>query len=418
MRLEAMSELEEELLALFGRGVDAPLPEAAFNRLSLAAFRRQWERNRPYGAFCRARGRSPDTVADWRDVPALPTAAFKAADLTTVPPEEVRVVYHTSGTSRGGRPGRHLLPDTRLYDAALEPNFRAHLLPDVAQMRMLVCGPTAEFFPQSSLGHMHSRVLECFGSAGSGAFWRVDGPRFPCLAAALGKAEREVTAVCLLGTAFGFVNFLDWLAGENRTFRLPPGSRIMDTGGYKGRSREVPKEELYSLYGARLGVPLTHVVNEYGMTEMGSQFYDHVLRQTVQSPKSKVQGPEIEMPVSAANDFGQDSTVSGAGMERSTLAGPASTTLDFGLWTLDQRRKTPPPWVRTQVVDPETLAPLPEGAVGLLRHFDLANLHTVSAIQTDDLGVWRGDGFEVLGRAAGAEPRGCSLAVEELGESV
>jgi hypothetical protein len=66
------------------------------------------------------------------------------------------------------------------------------------------------------------------------------------------------------------------------------------------------------------------------------------------------------------------------------------------------------------VVHPETLAPLPEGEVGLLRHFDLANLHTVAAVQTDDLGVRRGDGFEVLGRAAGAEPRGCSLAAEEL----
>ena len=75
--------------------------------------------------------------------------------------------------------------------------------------------------------------------------------------------------------------------------------------------------------------------------------------------------------------------------------------------------KRPPPWVRTQVVDPESLAPLPEGEIGLLRHFDLANLHSVAAVQTDDLGVWRGDGFEVLGRAAGAEPRGCSLAAEE-----
>jgi hypothetical protein len=174
-----------------------------------------------------------------------------------------------------------------------------------------------------------------------------------------------------LGTAFGFVHFVDYLSSESRTFQLPPGSRLMDTGGYKGRSREVPKQELYATYGDRLGIPLSHVVNEYGMTEMGSQFYDRVLRDAL------------------------------AGVSPNPTAA-------------NERRKTPPPWVRTQVVDPETLTLLPAGEVGLLRHFDLANLHTVAAIQTDDLGVWRGDGFEVLGRATGAEPRGCSLAVEEL----
>ncbi|HTE19895.1 MAG TPA: hypothetical protein VK689_16140 [Armatimonadota bacterium] len=364
-----MNALRDELLAVLARGVDAILPDAEFNRLALEVFAYQFARNRPYGAYCRARSRAPDTVSHWREVPALPTAAFKEAELTTVPTDEVRVVYQTSGTMRGTeKRGRHLLPDTLLYDAALEPNFRAHLLPDVEGMRILVFGPTARHFPQSSLGHMHTRVLERFGAAGSGIFWSDGGPRFGCLAAALEKAEREGTPVCLLGTAFGWVHFLDRLADEGRMFRLPEASRLMDTGGYKGRSREVPKDELYALYGARLGIPLRHVVNEYGMTELSSQFYDQGLR-----------------------DYA-------ARGETAALA----------------RRKVPPPWVHTEVVHPETLAPLPEGETGLLRHFDLANLHTVAAVQTDDLGVQRGDGFEVLGRAAGAEPRGCSLAAEEL----
>lgn len=361
-----MSELEEELLALFGRGGDLPLPDGEFNRLALAVFAYQYGRNRPYAAYCRARGKTPESIADWREIPALPTDAFKAADLTTVPPEEARVVYVTSGTTGGGeKRGRHLLPDTRLYDAALLPNFRQHVLPDLDSIRALVLGPTARFFPESSLGHMHTRILEQLGASGSGIFWEEDGPRLSCLARALEKAEAEATPVCLLGTAFGFVQLLDWLEGQGRAFRLAPGSRIMDTGGYKGRSREVPKDALYALYGERLGVPLSHVVNEYGMTEMGSQFYDNTLRDHLR------------------------------GMAR-------------------PRQKIPPPWVRVQVADPETLAPLPEGKPGLLRHFDLANLHSVAAIQTDDFGVWRGDGFEILGRAAGAEPRGCSLAAEEF----
>ncbi|MFN3648200.1 MAG: hypothetical protein ACK47B_01365 [Armatimonadota bacterium] len=365
-----MSALEAELLALCGRGVDAPLPDVEFNRLALAVFAYQWERNAPYGAYCRARGASPETVSSWREIPALPTAAFKEAELTTEP-GAVRVVYQTSGSTRGEtKRGRHPLPDTRLYDASLEPNFQAHLLPDRDRIRILVCGPSAEQFPHSSLGHMHSRAIERFGAPGSGIYWNAEGPRFRELAAALEAAEAEGEAVCLLGTAFGFVHFLDWLAEQRRTFRLPPGSRLMDTGGYKGRSREVPREELYALYGERLGVPLTHVVNEYGMTELGSQFYDTVLRDLC------------------------------AG-----TPGPADVA---------HRRKLPPPWVRVEVVYPETLCPVADEEVGLLRFYDLANLHSVLAVQTDDLGQRRGAGFEILGRAAGAEPRGCSLAAEEF----
>ncbi len=388
------AKLEDELLALMAQGVEAPLPEAEFNRLALAVFAHQFKRNRPYGAFCRLRGRTPDTVTRWEQIPAVPTNAFKAADLTTVPMKQVKVTYLTSGTTRGGETrGRHLLPDTRLYDASLLPNFKAHLLPDRDSIRVLVCGPSAKFFPQSSLGHMNSKVLEEFGAPGSGLFWHDDGPRFPCLAKALEKAEREREPVCILGTAFGFVHFMDWLEEQGKRFQLPPGSRLMDTGGYKGRSREVPKAELYALYTDRLGIPDSHIVNEYGMTELGSQFYDSSLRLKLPGPKSKVQSPKL----------GLDSRPAAGGGAEDAFTSVAAARL-----------KCSPPWCRVTVVDPETLKPLSDGEIGLLRFFDLANLHTVSAIQTDDLGRIQGDGFEILGRAAGAEPRGCSLAVEEL----
>lgn len=358
-----MSELEEELLALFALGAEAPLPDAEFNRLALGAFTHQFAHNRPYRLYCEARDKTPTTITDWHDIPALPTDAFKWADLTTVDPEQVQISFETSGTTRStARRGRHLLPNTRLYDASLEPTFRHFVLPNVDSIRVLICGPSARHFPHSSLGHMNSRVLERFGAPGSGIFWTEEGPRFPCLAAALQKAQDDGAPVCILGTAFGLVHFLDGLATEGREFHLPAGSRIMDTGGYKGRSREVPKADLHRLYEERLGISPERVVNEYGMTELGSQFYDR--------------GPQ---------------------------SGPHG-----------ERLKAGPPWIRAQVVHPETLTPLPNSEVGLLRFFDLANLHTVSAIQTDDLGAMHEGGFELLGRASGAEPRGCSLAVEEF----
>jgi hypothetical protein len=68
-----------------------------------------------------------------------------------------------------------------------------------------------------------------------------------------------------------------------------------------------------------------------------------------------------------------------------------------------------PPWARVQIISPETGREVADGETGLIRIFDLANVFSVAAIQTEDLGVRRGDGFELIGRASFAEPRGCSL---------
>jgi len=74
-----------------------------------------------------------------------------------------------------------------------------------------------------------------------------------------------------------------------------------------------------------------------------------------------------------------------------------------------------PPWTRVQIVSTETGREVAEGESGLIRVFDLANIFSVAAIQTEDVGVRRGDGFELVGRAQLSEPRGCSLmSVESL----
>jgi hypothetical protein len=168
--------------------------------------------------------------------------------------------------------------------------------------------------------------------------------------------------VLLLGTAFGFIHWLE--AFPQDRFRLAPGSRLMDTGGTKGRMREMPVPELYAAYERAFGLPPDHLVNEYGMTELSSQRYDLVL-------------------------------YAGRGGEH-------------------PRPKQGPSWLRTLAVDPETLCPLPPGESGLLLHLDLANLDSVVAVQTDDLGRVTADGIQLFGRAAGAEARGCSLVAEEI----
>ena len=365
--------LTDDILAFIGDGVDQPDSEGRFNDLALAVFAYQCQRNSVYRAFCRNRGVTPGAVSSWSEVPAVPTAAFKELSFACFPIEDAVAVYHSSGTSGAG-PSKHYLPSLDLYHASLASNFAAHVLPEGEAMPMLILAPPPRQVPHSSLAHMLQVVRGRWGEPDSGYYLDESGLQRDRLIAALRDAERGGAPVCLLGTAFAFVHLLDHCAEASLQFQLPPGSRIMDTGGYKGRSREVPKDELYRLYGSLLGVPGDHVVNEYGMTEMGSQFYDNVLR-----------------------DASQGTVL------REARQG-----------TLGPRFKVVPSWVRTVVVDPETMEPAAPGRVGLLRHYDLSNLGSAMAIQTDDLGVATGDGFEILGRASGAEARGCSIAIDEL----
>jgi hypothetical protein len=148
---------------------------------------------------------------------------------------------------------------------------------------MLSLGPSPRLSPRSSLGHMLGRVMEAFGASGSAELVLPSGVDTGGFAHALEEAIVAGTPVCLLGTAFAFVHALETLAPTR--FPLPPGSRLMDTGGYKGRSREVPRDELLRLYEETFAIPASHVISEYGMTEMSSQFYGRQLS-ALGSPRS------------------------------------------------------------------------------------------------------------------------------------
>jgi hypothetical protein len=142
----------------------------------------------------------------------------------------------------------------------------------------------------------------------------------------------------------------------------------MDTGGQKGLDRPVSRAGFLRACWTHLGIPTYYCVNEYGMTELCSQRYDAVLR----------------------DRFDGDS--------------------------LAPRRLVGPGWLRTRVLDPDTLRPVPAGATGLLCHHDLANAGSMSVVLTEDLGRTVGDdGIEVQGRVAGAMPRGCGLLLADLG---
>lgn len=358
--MTARGAIERELLAWM-RDEPERRDDARFERLALALFAFQFEANAPYGRFCAARGATPERIGSWREIPAVPTGAFKELPLRCFPAERTVHVFRTSGTALTRR-GELALDTLELYEASLVPSFERALLPDLApgeRLPILVLAPSRAEAPDSSLSHMFGVMLERRGAPGSG--WFVREGRLD--AAALAEAARSAAGapkLLLCGTAFAFVHWLEALEGRER-LALPAATRLMETGGFKGRARELPRERLYAWIEERLGVPPERCVNQYGMTELGSQFYDSVLHE----PRG-------------------------------------------------ERRKLAPPWTRVLVVDPESGREVREGEVGALRIFDLANTGSALAIATADLGRRAGDGFEVLGRAEGVEARGCSLAADEL----
>ncbi|CAN5793057.1 coenzyme F390 synthetase [soil metagenome] len=360
--MQRAAELAERIVAYMGGAKDD------FGALATEVFRHQYRSNAPYRAYCDARRANPDTVLSWQQVPAVPADAFKAASLVCGDPADSEAVYRTSGTTGGAdRRGTHYVLDLTLYDAALRIGFARHLLPDTGRMRIVSLVPPAAEQPDSSLSHMLREVVAEFGTPAS--TWRLtaaEGLDLPGLLRDLDEVEGAREPVLLAGTSFTFVHLFEALNDLGRSYRLPPGSRAMDTGGFKGRSREVARAELVQRFEEMLGITPEWLVNEYGMTEMSSQFYDGVA----------------------------------------------------GLPLGGESRYVTPHWVRTLAVDPETLGPLAPGETGVLRHCDLGNLNSVMMIQTADLGSVHANGFSLLGRAPGAEARGCSIAMDELLQAI
>jgi len=352
-----------DLIAGDPRGSSRP---ESFEQLALRVFAYQYARNAAYRRYCERRKVTPETVQRWQAIPPVPTAAFKEAALICGDRSDAEAVFRTSGTTQGAeKRGAHYVRDLGLYEAAALPNFREHLLPDRARLPMLILGPSPELAPDSSLTWMMERVRVAFAGDTSGYFVDADGLRLEPLLDELDRSEGRGAPIMMLGTAAAVAHLLDSLEGRGLRFSLPPGSRLMETGGFKRQRREIPREEFYARLTTVLALSEHYCVAEYGMTELCSQFYDNVL-------KEWARGRPVEL-----------------------------------------RHKVVPHWVRTQVVDAESLEPLPEGTVGVLRHYDLANLDSVMAVQTDDLGVATTEGFEIIGRATGSELRGCSLAMDQ-----
>jgi hypothetical protein len=329
--------------------------ENAFDGPALELFSLQFQYNAAYRRFSEAKRLTPNNVRHWAEVPFVPAAAFKELELSSIPTKERTAVFHSSGTTEY-TPSRHIhcRESLKLYETSLRAAFEKNVTGSFKDCDLLFLSPEPQAAPHSSLVHMFETVgrqttgLETVfvGKLDNAGAWIVD---FDAAMTALRAADRPKI---ILGTAFSFVHLLDFLAESDLRLQLPDASRVMETGGYKNRSRTMPKAELHLLIEEFLGIPRERIICEYGMSELSSQAYD---------------------------------------------SGNPGRHFHF------------PSWARAQIISPETGREVGDGETGLIRIFDLANVFSVAAIQTEDLAVRRGNGFDLVGRAALSESRGCSL---------
>lgn len=327
-----------------------------FEDLALEVFAFQYERVPAYRRLCDARGATPATVTDWREMPAVPALAFKTLALHADEPLEV---FRSSGT--GGERSVHHQPYPDLYRHVVECSFPRYCLPQLrTPAPMLALVPDREQAPDSSLSFMLAHVVDVWGAADSTFAFGPRGVDVTRARSWLAARQREGRPTMVLATSFALAQLLEALEKRFLHFRLAPGSVVFDTGGYKGRHQELSRDDLLGRIETWLGVPPEQVVHEYGMTELTSQCY-------------------------TANLLGGDPELFVA-----------------------------PHWLRWRVLHPETLAEQPAGEPGLLALFDLGNVGSAAHVLTEDLAAAGGEGFRLLGRASQAELRGCSLTVEEL----
>lgn len=313
---------------------------AQFEELALDIFRLQVGENPIYRCFVGLLGVRPESVTSLERIPFLPISFFKTHQIRTGQWRE-ETVFESSGTS-GAQASRHLVRDLQAYLDNTLRGFEAAFGP-ITDWRILALLPNYIERGASSLVAMTDYLIRRSGHPDSG-FFLYD---HEALARAL---ARPASKTLLLGVSYALLDFAEYWPGGP----LPPEVVVMETGGMKGRRREMTRQELHDALKAAFG--LSQVCSEYGMTELFSQAY--------------LNEPDM-------------------------LFAPAPTLRAYA----------------AEIQDPLTLTG--EGRNGSLCFVDLANWHSCAFVATEDVGRVYADGrFSVLGRLDHAEMRGCNLLLE------
>jgi len=313
--------------------------EKDFNTKALEIFHFQYVQNSVYHQFADGLGINTASVKNYREIPFLPIGFFKSHKVVSgnFKPE---AVFQSSGTT-GMTTSHHFVKSIRLYEQSLLRGFNL-FFGKPENYIFLALLPSYLKRTGSSLIHMADLLIRLSNDENSG-FYLHD---YAKLSTVLTRLKRQKKKVILLGVTYALLDMAE---------RFPqdfPGLILMETGGMKGKRREMVREELHAILQSAFRV--TNIFSEYGMTELLSQAY-------------------------------------------SKGRGVFST----------------PPWMKVLIRDiNDPLSLMPEGKSGGINVIDLANIHSCSFIATQDLGkLHTPSDFEVLGRFDNSDVRGCNLLV-------
>ena len=313
--------------------------ETAFTKKALELFKFQFEENPVYRSFCDLLYRHPSDVQKLEDIPFLPIEFFKTHKVVSST-KDIQQTFTSSGTT-GSVVSQHHVADLNLYELSFQKGF-AHFYGNIEDYTVLALLPSYLEREGSSLIYMVNDMIQQSKHPKSG-FYLDD---LDALKQTLLELEASEQKTLLIGVSYALLDLVEF-----HQFELKH-TIIMETGGMKGRRKEMIKSELHSILKKGFGVDTIH--SEYGMTELLSQAY------------------------SKGN----------------------------GIFST-------PPWMKVLIRDPEdALTILGEKKSGGINIIDLANVYSCAFIATKDLGKIHNNGtFEVLGRFDQSDIRGCNLMV-------
>jgi hypothetical protein len=310
-----------------------------FEKIALKVFRIQFDNNLVYQEFCKLLKKNKENVKSLIEIPFLPIQFFKSHDVLSSS-KPIQTTFTSSGTT-GMTTSKHLVTDVSLYEESYRNAF-SEFYGNIEDYCVLALLPSYLVREGSSLIHMVDDLIQSSNHKDSGFYLN----NYEELIAKLLELESSGQNVILIGVTYALLDLI-----EIHQFQLK-NTIIMETGGMKGKRKEMIREELHEILCKGFGVPVIH--SEYGMTELLSQAY----------------------------------------------------SLGNGIFEC-------PNWMQILIRETEdALSYVKEGKTGGINVIDLANINSCSFIATQDLGKkYRNHSFEVLGRFDNSDIRGCNLMV-------
>lgn len=310
-----------------------------FQAKALEVYNYQYQKNPVYHQFCSLLGKSPDKVHQVSDIPFLPIDFFKTKKIVSAT-QTPTTIFTSSGTT-GSVTSKHYVLDTAIYEQSYLKAFEL-FYGDVADYCVLALLPSYLERQGSSLIYMVDDLIKKSQHPESGFYLNV----IDLLKKKIQEMDGKGTKILLIGVSFALLDMV-----EKHSLQLK-NTIVMETGGMKGKRKEMIREELHAIL--KKGFGTDHIHSEYGMTELLSQGYSK-----------------------------------GEGIFKS------------------------PPWMKILIRDPEDpMTYLNAAKTGGVNVIDLANIHSCSFLATQDLGKVYADGsFEILGRFDNSDIRGCNLMV-------